>query len=127
MANYLRHRNTDTALHPDEALRQLARSGRHELAGPVYHPPKPYRIWVAPWKDANNVMHSGEMLYFVDGGERNYGMMGTPGSASGLLGPAMPAQQQQPQATTEDTPQQTEARGVEVIDGAVAPAPRVDR
>lgn len=65
-------------------------SGKHQLAGPVYHPAKPHKIWVAPWTDANGIVHSGESLFFVTPGYWNYGPMSLPGAASGVLGPARP-------------------------------------
>lgn len=64
--------------------------GRHHLAGPVYTPPRPYRIWVAPWTDSNGIVHSGEHLFFAKPGHWNYGPMGMPGVAAGLLRPAVP-------------------------------------
>lgn len=64
--------------------------GRHHLAGPVYTPPRPYRVWIAPWTDANGLVHSGEHIFFVKPGNWNYGPLGAPGAAAGLLGPALP-------------------------------------
>ena len=67
-------------------------AGRHNLAGPVYNPGKPYRLWVAPWTDANGIVHSGEMLYFATPARFNYGPLDLPGSASGVMGPAVPSE-----------------------------------
>ena len=74
----------------DNAGRLDLPSGRHNLAGPVYQQAKPFRLWVAPWTDANGLVHSGEYLYFTTPGRWNYGPLDMPGSAAGLLGPAMP-------------------------------------
>lgn len=60
------------------------------LAGPIYTPAEPRRLWVAPWTDANGVVHSGEYLYFLRPGHWRYGALEAPGSASGALGPVSP-------------------------------------
>lgn len=65
-------------------------SGRHHLAGPVYIPAKPFRLWVAPWTDANGLVHSGEYLYFATPARWSYGPLALPGAASGVMGPAAP-------------------------------------
>lgn len=61
------------------------------LAGPIYMPAQPRRLWVAPWTDANGVMHSGEYLYFLKPGHWRYGPLRAPGAASGVLGPVAPS------------------------------------
>lgn len=71
-------------------LERLASAGRHQLAGPVYTPAKPYKMWVAPWTDANGLVHSGENTYFVTPGYWSYGSLEIPGSAGGVLEPAVP-------------------------------------
>ena len=65
-------------------------SGQHQVAGPVFHPPKPYRVGIAPWTDANGLMHSGEYVYFTTPGRWSYGPMQLPGSAAGLIAPIKP-------------------------------------
>lgn len=61
------------------------------LAGPIYTPAQPRRLWVAPWTDANGVVHSGEYLYFLRPGHWRYGPLRTPGAASGAMGPVAPS------------------------------------
>lgn len=61
------------------------------LAGPIYRPAQPRRLWVAPWTDANGVVHSGEYLYFLRPGNWNYGPLREKGSASGVMGPVAPS------------------------------------
>lgn len=67
-------------------------AGRHQLAGPVFNPPKPFRLGIAPWTDANGILHSGEYIYFTTPGRWSYGPMALPGSASGVLSPIRPDQ-----------------------------------
>lgn len=64
--------------------------GRHQLAGPVFVPPKPYRFWVAPWSDANGVLHSGEQMFFTTPGKWAYGPMNKNGAAGDLISPITP-------------------------------------
>jgi hypothetical protein len=60
------------------------------LEGPLFIPAKPYRYWVAPWTDANGIVHGGEMQYFVIPGRFTYGPLDAPGGASGVMGPIDP-------------------------------------
>lgn len=60
------------------------------LSGPIYTPAQPRRLWVAPWTDANGVVHSGEYLYFLRPGHWRYGPLEAPGSAAGVMGPVAP-------------------------------------
>lgn len=67
-------------------------AGPQNMAGPVYNPAKPHRVWIAPWTDANGILHSGEHIYFTTPGGWNYGPMTAPGSAAGLMAPIRPDQ-----------------------------------
>ncbi len=67
-------------------------AGRHQLAGPVFLPPKPYRYWVAPWTDANGLLHSGEQVFFTTPGRWTYGEMGKNGAAGDLISPIKPSE-----------------------------------
>lgn len=40
---------------------------------PVFQQPRIYRLWVAPWQDEYDFMHSGEYIYFKEDGYWNYG------------------------------------------------------
>lgn len=77
--------------------RQKAGGGVYEpgpgagLSGPIYRPAQPRRLWVAPWTDANGVVHSGEYLYFLRPGNWRYGPLRAQGSASGVMGPVAPS------------------------------------
>lgn len=57
---------------------------------PVYTPPKPHRLWIAPWAEANGVLHGGEYVYYTTPGYWNYGTLGAPGEGSTVLGPVRP-------------------------------------
>lgn len=72
---------------PGRMINGAVVSGKNALAGPVFTPAKPHRVWVAPWTDTNGTLHSGEYLYYVTPGHWNYGELRAPGSASDALGP----------------------------------------
>ncbi len=57
---------------------------------PVYTPPKPHRLWVAPWAESGGVLHGGEYIYYTTPGYWNYGTLGAPGEGSNVLGPVRP-------------------------------------
>lgn len=57
---------------------------------PVYQQGKVYRVWRAPWVDANGVLHAGEYVYFATPGQWNYGTLRKAGDASDLMGPVKP-------------------------------------
>lgn len=89
--------NKDNVLAPVESRDPKApaaplnlQAGRHQLAGPVFLPPKPYRFWVAPWTDANGLLHSGEQVFFTTPGKWSYGPMGKSGSLGDLMAPIHP-------------------------------------
>ena len=89
--------NKDNVLAPvesrdpkDPAAPLNLQAGRHQLAGPVFMPPKPYRFWVAPWTDANGLLHSGEQVFFTTPGKWTYGPMGKSGSLGDLMAPIRP-------------------------------------
>ena len=35
------------------------------LSAAVFHPEKPYQIWLAPWIDSNKILHSGSYAWFT--------------------------------------------------------------
>lgn len=49
---------------------------------PVFKQPKVYRVWIAPYVDADGNLRSGEYTYFSTPGQWAYGSLRTPGSAS---------------------------------------------
>lgn len=58
---------------------------------PVYTPGAPWRVWIAPWFDpATHVLHGGSYVFFSTPSHWAYGSLGSPGAASGLLGPISP-------------------------------------
>ncbi len=57
---------------------------------PVYAPPRPARVWVAPWTDEYGLLHGEELIYALRPGGWAYGELRTPGAASGLLEPLDP-------------------------------------
>ncbi len=57
---------------------------------PVYDPPKVFRAWVAPWTDAEGVLHAGSYAYFNTPGKWNYGTLKAEGEASGVFRPVKP-------------------------------------
>jgi type IV conjugative transfer system lipoprotein TraV len=62
-----------------------------QVGEPIFREPRVYRVWIAPFVDANGNMHSGQYVYFSTPGEWNYGTMRESGAASpGLYGPLPP-------------------------------------
>ncbi|QHS09119.1 TraV family lipoprotein [Sinimarinibacterium sp. NLF-5-8] len=59
--------------------------GQQHFAGLVYTPPKPYRVGIAPWTDDQNILHSGEFIYFTSKGKWSQPHIPIPGSASAVL------------------------------------------
>lgn len=59
---------------------------------PIYQEARKYRMWTAPWTDANGILHAGEYVYFTTPGGWNYGSLKDPGKGAGILGPIMPEQ-----------------------------------
>jgi len=57
---------------------------------PVFTPPKPHRLWIAPWHDANKILHGGEYLYYTTPGHWNYGTLTSPGDGAEVMGPIKP-------------------------------------
>lgn len=57
---------------------------------PVYTPPKPQRLWIAPWAEANGTLHGGEYVYYTTPGYWNYGALGAPGEGANVMGPIKP-------------------------------------
>ncbi len=49
---------------------------------PVFRQPRVYRVWIAPYVDADGNLRSGEYAYFSTPGQWSYGSLRTPGSAS---------------------------------------------
>lgn len=55
---------------------------------PVYMPPKPLRIWIAPWVDEDEEgsrLLSGQFMYITIGGEWTMGQMGQSGRAGASM------------------------------------------
>lgn len=57
---------------------------------PIYSPPVPHKLWVAPWRDANNVLHGGEYVYYLTPGYFTTGTLTAPGQGAEVLGPLKP-------------------------------------
>ena len=52
---------------------------------PVFHQPKVYRVWIAPYVDADGNLRSGEITYFSTPGAWDYGTLDQSGEAGGSL------------------------------------------
>ncbi|EQD77965.1 membrane lipoprotein lipid attachment site [mine drainage metagenome] len=62
-----------------------------QVGEPIFREPRVYRVWIAPFVDANGNMHSGQYVYFSTPGEWSYGSLQDTGVASpGLYGPRPP-------------------------------------
>lgn len=57
---------------------------------PIYAPARPARIWVAPWRDDNNILHYNEYIAATREGGWHYGELRNEGAASDLLAPLDP-------------------------------------
>lgn len=62
-----------------------------ENGTPVFKQPQVHRVWVAPYVDADGNLRTGEYTYFATPGQWNYGTTTKAGQASGMFGPAHPA------------------------------------
>jgi hypothetical protein len=96
-------RADDTSLFDDKPAPQSASTGpavpaigalskfpEPDKAMPVFQQPKVYRPWLAPYVDADGVLHAGEYAYFSTPGRWNYGELHKPGEGSVVMGPAKP-------------------------------------
>ena len=64
-----------------------------QVGEPIFREPRVYRVWIAPFVDANGNMHSGQYVYFSTPGEWSYGALHDTGAASpGLYGPLPPGE-----------------------------------
>lgn len=54
---------------------------------PLYLPPRPVRIWIAPWQAEDGLLRSGQFIYATRKGGWQMGQMRDGGAASGLLQP----------------------------------------
>jgi len=64
-----------------------------QVGEPIFREPRVYRVWVAPFVDADGNMHSGQYVYFSTPGEWSYGALHDSGAASpGLYGPLPPGE-----------------------------------
>lgn len=61
-----------------------------DKATPVFQQPKVFRPWLAPFVDADGVLHSGEYAYFNTPGSWNYGELRKPGAGGAVMGPVKP-------------------------------------
>lgn len=61
-----------------------------DQATPVFQQPKVFRPWLAPYVDADGVLHSGEYAYFNTPGAWNYGELRRPGAGAAVMGPVKP-------------------------------------
>jgi hypothetical protein len=61
-----------------------------DKATPVFQQPKVFRPWLAPYVDADGVLHSGEYAYFNTPGAWNYGELRKPGAGGAVMGPVKP-------------------------------------
>lgn len=61
-----------------------------DKASPVFQQPKVFRPWLAPYVDADGVLHSGEYAYFNTPGAWNYGELRKPGAGGAVMGPVKP-------------------------------------
>lgn len=48
------------------------RMGGPQAQAPVYQPPRPWRVWLGPWVDANGDLRSGQYVWFVTPGHWYY-------------------------------------------------------
>lgn len=46
--------------------------GGPRVTAPVYQPPRPWRVWLGPWVDANGDLRSGQYVWFVTPGHWDY-------------------------------------------------------
>jgi hypothetical protein len=60
------------------------------LGDPVYRTSRPQRIWVAPWRDAEGVLHSGEYLYYDLPGQYTSSHLNGPRLAQDAFAPLTP-------------------------------------
>ena len=64
-----------------------------QVGEPIFREPRVYRVWIAPFVDANGNMHSGQYVYFSTPGEWSYGGLHDAGAASpGMYGPLPPGE-----------------------------------
>lgn len=54
---------------------------------PVYQPPQPVRIWIAPWKASDGLLRSGQFIYATRPGRWTMGEMRSEGVGSQVLRP----------------------------------------
>jgi|GEM_PF-2516615 len=54
---------------------------------PLYQPPQPVRIWLAPWQASDGWLRSGQYLYVTREGGWSFGELREPGVGADLLGP----------------------------------------
>ena len=47
-------------------------TGGPQAQAPVYQPPRPWRVWLGPWVDANGDLRSGQYVWFVTPGHWYY-------------------------------------------------------
>jgi len=88
--------NTDTRAKSSsdpEAVKDVIEQWRPYSGGsltdkPVYQPPKPIRIWVAPWRGDDGILRSGEYLYVTSPGHWHYGDLRSEGAGAGILRPS---------------------------------------
>lgn len=59
---------------------------------PVFQQPNVYRVWVAPYVDADGNLRSGEYVYISTPGKWNYGTLKRAGSGSGIFSPVKPSE-----------------------------------
>ena len=64
-------------------------SGSRLTDRPVYKPPTPRRIWIAPWRD-DGILRAGQFLFVVQPGGWQFGELDDAGAASQLLSPVHP-------------------------------------
>lgn len=64
-----------------------------QVGEPIFREPHVYRVWIAPFVDADGNMHSGQYVYFSTPGEWLYGGLERSGEATpGLFGPLPPGE-----------------------------------
>lgn len=91
-------------------------------AAPVYEASKVMRVWLSPYKDADNNLRSGEYVYFATEGRWNYGDLTKPGAAStATYQPTRPAAPQAPVITTPERPVTTRTTAVNADQVPAAP------
>lgn len=61
-------------------------SGSRLTDRPVYQPPQPRRIWIAPWRE-DGILRAGQFIFVVQPGYWNMGQMDEDGVAAQLLSP----------------------------------------